>query len=189
MSTETLLNVASALTPVTQADIARVMGAYCFIRLDNGDEAFFHNGHWLDGADAASGEPSVLGLAQRAARAGGKFLRCMELPVPDSAEWCWSDVAEQLARSAVTVGVRMELIVTGCETRQGRGVHFCNDPLLSGINSNLWFPVRPGEDWFAGIERILVMNGVAENVVSLTPLRDNPSCTDWKVICNRKVII
>ncbi|MBP2200557.1 hypothetical protein [Pantoea cypripedii] len=187
MSTGILQNAASALTPVTQADITRVMREYCFIRLDNGDEAFFHNGHWLDGADAASGEPSVLGLAQRAARAGGKFLHCMELPVPEG-EWCWSDVAEQLARSAVTLSVRMEPVVTGCETRQGRGVHFCSDPLLSGINSNLWFPVRPDEDWFTGIEQILVMNGVAENVVSLTPLQDSPSYTDWKVICNRKII-
>lgn len=29
---------------VTQNDIIRVMGEYTFIRLDNGDEAFFHHG-------------------------------------------------------------------------------------------------------------------------------------------------
>ncbi|CAI1244612.1 hypothetical protein [Serratia ficaria] len=82
-------------------------------------------------------------------------------------------------------GVRGEVIVTGCETKQGRGVHFCNDPLLSGINSNLWFPLSAEDDWFTGIERILVMNGVAVNVVSITPLNDGLAYRDWKVIYNR----
>ena len=85
MNTAATLSLLPACTPVSQADITRVLGEYCFIRLDNGDEAFFHNGHWLIGADGASGEPSVMGLAQRAARAGCKSLRCVDLPVPDDA--------------------------------------------------------------------------------------------------------
>ncbi|MCB7725305.1 hypothetical protein KAF86_07675, partial [Klebsiella pneumoniae] len=28
--------------------------------------------------------------------------------------------------------VRHEVIVTGCVTKYGRGIHFCNDELLSG---------------------------------------------------------
>lgn len=83
--------------------------------------------------------------------------------------------------------IRGEVIVTGCETKQGRGVHFCNEPLLSGINSNLWFPLSAGDDWFTGIERILVMNGVAENVVSLTPLNDGLAYRDWRVRYNRRI--
>ncbi|MGE0968589.1 hypothetical protein ACQFN5_00265 (plasmid) [Klebsiella sp. WOUb02] len=83
--------------------------------------------------------------------------------------------------------VRGEVIVTGSETKQGRGVHFCNHPLLSGINSNLWFPLSAEDDWFTGIERILVMNGVAVNVVSITPLNDGRAYTDWKVIYNRSL--
>ncbi|BEO69095.1 hypothetical protein SMQE31_46030 (plasmid) [Serratia marcescens] len=77
------------------------------------------------------------------------------------------------------------MIVTGCETKQGRGVHFCTDPLLSGINSNLWFPLSAEDDCFTGIERILVMNGAAVNVVSITPLNDGLAYRDWKVIYNR----
>lgn len=187
MNTAATLSLLPACTPVSQADITRVLGEYCFIRLDNGDEAFFHNGHWLIGADGASGEPSVMGLAQRAARAGCKSLRCVDLPVPDYAGWSWYDVAAQLARCSATRQLRGELTITSSETKQGRGVHVCNDPLLSGINSNLWFPLSADEDWHAGIERVLGMNGVAENVVRLEPLRDCPEYCDFKVIYNRKV--
>lgn len=183
----TVVNAQPTPAPVSQADITRVLGEYCFIRLDNGDEAFFHNGHWLIGADGASDEPSVLGLAQRAARAGCKSLRSVELPVPEDPDWCWDDVVTQLARCAVTRQLRGEVTVTGSETKQGRGVHVCNDPLLSGINSNLWFPLSADEDWLAGIERVLAMNGVAENVVRLEPLRDCPEYRDFKVVYNRKV--
>lgn len=188
MSISTPLNLPFAPTPVTQNDIIRVLGEYTYIRLDNGDEAFYHYGNWITGADASCGEPSVLGLAQGMARAGCKSLRCVELPVPDDAEWSWEDVVTQLVRASVTRQVRGELIVTASDnTRHGRGVHVCSDPLLSGANSNLWFPLNPAEDWHAGIERVLTMNGVAENVVRLESLRDGPEYTDFKVIYNRKI--
>lgn len=86
MSIATPLNLSFALAPVAQNDIIRVLGEYTFIRLDNGDEAFYHHGFWITGADASCGEPSVLGLAQSMARAGCKSLRCVELPVPDDKE-------------------------------------------------------------------------------------------------------
>ncbi|KHJ65888.1 hypothetical protein QU24_22205 [Pantoea rodasii] len=188
MCISTPLNLLFSPTPVTQNDIIRVLGEYTFIRLDNGDEAFYHYGNWITGADASCGEPSVLGLAQSMARAGCKSLRCVELPVPDDAEWSWEDVVTQLVRASVTRQVRGELIVTASDhTRHGRGVHVCSDPLLSGANSNLWFPLSADEGWHAGIERVLTMNGVAENVVRLEPLRDGPEYTDFKVIYNRKI--
>jgi len=188
MNTATPLNMSVTPPAVTQNDILRVMGEYAFIRLDNGDEAFFHHGNWITGAHAASREPSVLGLAQGMARAGCRSLRCVELPVPDDAEWCWDDVVTQLVRASFTRQVRGELIVTVSEkTRHGRGMHVCSDPLLSGINSNLWIPLNAAEDWHTGIERVLTMNGVAENVVRLEPLRDGPEYTDFKVIYNRKI--
>lgn len=188
MSISDALNACATPARVTQNDIIRVMGEYTFIRLDNGDEAFFHHGNWITGADAASREPSVLGLAQGMARAGRKSLRCIELPLPDDAEWSWSDVVMRLVQSSYARDVRGELTVTASDnTRHGRGVHVCSDPLLSGINSNLWFPLNAAEDWHAGIERVLTMNGVAENVVRLEPLRDSPEYTDFKVIYNRKV--
>lgn len=188
MSIATPLNLPFAPSPVSQNDILRVLAEYTFIRLDNGDEAFFHHGNWIAGADAASREPSVLGLAQSMARAGCKSLRCIEQPVPDNGEWCWDDVVTQLVRASFTRQVRGELIVTASNnTRHGRGVHVCCDPLLSGTNNNLWFPLNPAEDWHAGIERVLTMNGVAENVVRLEPLRGGPEYTDFKVIYNRKI--
>ncbi|CDK23905.1 hypothetical protein LA637_p2033 (plasmid) [Erwinia amylovora LA637] len=188
MSIATPLSLPFALAPVTQNDIIRVLGEYTFIRLDNGDEAFYHHGNWITGADASCGEPSVLGLAQSMARAGCKSLRCVELPVPDDAEWSWEDVVQRLVHASVTRQVRGELIVTASNnTRHGRGIHVCCDPLLSGSNNNLWFPLNPAEDWHAGVERVLTMNGVAENVVRLEPLRDGPEYTDFKVIYNRKI--
>lgn len=188
MSITTPLNLSLAPETVTHNEIIRVLGEYTFIRLDNGDEAFYHHGKWITGADASCGEPSVSGLAQSMARAGCKSLRSVELPVPDDKEWGWDDVVKQLVRASYPRKVRGELIVTVSEnTRYGRGMHVCSDPLLSGINSNLWFPLNAEEDWHAGVERVLTMNGVAENVVRLEPLRDGPEYTDFKVIYNRKV--
>ncbi|MGC1086475.1 hypothetical protein [Pantoea agglomerans] len=178
---------AGAASPVAPEDIARVLGRYCLIRLDNGAESFWHNGHYICEADGASGEAGVADIARLAARAGGQSLRHAELPVPEG-EWCWADIAERLARSTLTEAVRASGIVTGCETAQGRGVHFCDHPLLSGDNSNLWFPVGSGESWFEAIERILIMNGLAENLVKLTPLRDG-EYIDWKATWNRRVVI
>ncbi|SFF37471.1 hypothetical protein SAMN03159428_04882 [Kosakonia radicincitans] len=181
----------TSLTPVSQADIARVMGAYCFIQLDNGDEAFYHHGHFVTCADAGSNEPSIVDIARQAARAGGMPLQMFELPLPvqSDEEWCWNDVAEKLARNAMTETVRASVVVTGCMTKQGRGIHFCSHPLLSGINSNLWIPIGDNEDWFAAVERVLIMNGLAENLTDLAPLRDCEEYTDWKATYNRKVII
>lgn len=187
------VNAATLLTPVSQADITRVMGAYCFIQLDNGDEAFYHHGHFVTCADAGSKEPSVAGIARQSARAGGMPLKIFELPLPvqsDDEEWCWNDVAETLARSSITESVRASVVVTGCTTKLGgRGIHFASHPILSGINSNLWFPVGEGEKWFVAVERVLIMNGLAENLTSLEPLRDCSEYTDWKATYNRKVII
>ncbi len=82
--------------------------------------------------------------------------------------------------------VRTDITATVCRTRQGKGVHFCGHPLLSGSNSNLWFPLSESEDLHAGIERILTMNGLAENVVRLTRLRGCISYDDYTVTCNAK---
>lgn len=41
---------------VQQDDITRVMGKYCLIRLDNGAESFWHNGHYVCEADGAYGD-------------------------------------------------------------------------------------------------------------------------------------
>jgi len=82
--------------------------------------------------------------------------------------------------------VRTDITVTVCLTKQGRGVHFCCHSLLSGSNSNLWFPISECEDLHAGIERILTMNGLAENVVRLTQLHGDFSYDDYTVTYNAK---
>lgn len=55
MSTATPMNFSVTPSHMTQNDIIRVLGEYTFIRLDNGDEAFFHHGNWITGADVTNG--------------------------------------------------------------------------------------------------------------------------------------
>lgn len=97
-------------------------------------------------------------------------------------------MVEKLVNTSLTREVRGELIVTcSGNARHGRSIHICCDLLLSGINNNLWFPLNDAEDWHTGIERVLTMNGIAENVVRLEPLRDGPEYSDFKVVYNRKI--
>ncbi|OIX90674.1 MULTISPECIES: hypothetical protein [Pantoea] len=83
---------------------------------------------------------------------------------------------------------RNAVVVTTCATSQGKGIHFCNHALLSGINCNLWFPVAEEESWFQAVERILIMNGLAENLVRLEPLSEWVEYSDWRAIFNVKII-
>lgn len=82
---------------------------------------------------------------------------------------------------------RGRLTAITCNTKNGRGIHFCNDLLLNGSNFNLWFPVSADETWFVAIERILLMNGVAQNVTSVVALRECEEYTDFEIIFNRPV--
>ncbi|WP_246874368.1 hypothetical protein [Pantoea ananatis] len=183
------VTIPTPLTPVTQGDILRVLGSYCLIRLDNGDEAFYINGQFIHSTEGAKNDPSLTEIARLSARADDQSLRTFELPVPETDEVCWSDIVEQIARSAPCETVRGSVIVTGCRTKEGMRIHFCKHPLLSGINSNLWFPVSREEGWFDAIERILTMNGLAENLTELEILRNCAEYTDWRAIYNRKVMI
>ena len=83
---------------------------------------------------------------------------------------------------------RNTVIVTTCATSQGKGAHFCNHALLSGINCNLWFPVAEDESSFQAVERILIMNGLAENLIRLEPLSEWVEHSDWQAIFNAKII-
>ncbi len=92
----------------------------------------------------------------------------------------------QSGHNTSSESIRADITITVCQTRQGRGVHFCGHALLSGSNCNLWFPLSESEDLHAGIERILTINGLAENVVRLTRLRGCISYDDYSVTFNRK---
>ncbi|MCH9408877.1 hypothetical protein MNC86_23175 [Pantoea agglomerans] len=80
------------------------------------------------------------------------------------------------------------VVIASNNTIAGRAVHFVQHPLLSGCNHNLWIPVSADETWFVALERILVANGIAENVTGITPLRECAEFTDFEIIFNHKVI-
>lgn len=80
------------------------------------------------------------------------------------------------------------VVIASNSTIAGRAVHFVQHQLLSGCNYNLWFPVSADETWFVALERILVANGIAENVTSITPLRECSEYTDFEIIFNHKVV-
>ncbi|MBC8947412.1 hypothetical protein [Xenorhabdus indica] len=79
-------------------------------------------------------------------------------------------------------------------------VHFCNHPVLSGSNSNLWIPIgsysaNPMDlfravghsDLFRAIEDIMIANYCCHNVVSVQQvLQLTSSCMDFKVIYNER---
>lgn len=81
---------------------------------------------------------------------------------------------------------RGRLVALVARNKTGRGIHFAQHPLLSGSNFNLWIPVASDESWFVAVERILVMNGVAENVTSVTPFTED-ECSDLEIIFNRRI--
>lgn len=68
-----------------------------------------------------------------------------------------------------------------------RGIHFVQHSVLSGSNHNLWFPIGAEESWFTAIERILIMNGIAENVTAITCINEKEEYQDFKIIFNRRV--
>lgn len=77
------------------------------------------------------------------------------------------------------------LIVAELDT--GTGLHFCSHPIMSGANANLWFPLQEGQELFAVVEQLLVMNHVAHNVVRLVPFHKGDRHTDYKVVYNPEI--
>ncbi len=105
------------LKPVTESDIARALGQYCVITLDNGDEAFYIHGQFIHSTEGAKNDPTLKEIARLSARAGWQSLNCIDLAVPEDDEWCWNDIVEQLARRTPSEEVRATVTVTGCRER------------------------------------------------------------------------
>ncbi|PHM37572.1 hypothetical protein Xmau_03788 [Xenorhabdus mauleonii] len=83
---------------------------------------------------------------------------------------------------------RRKITVIVCKLGYSFGIHFCNNPILSGSNSDLWFPLSNEDSIFRGIERIMVMNHIAQNVTSIKEIRKNGKDSfDYEVIYNREV--
>ncbi|MEQ9883256.1 hypothetical protein ABRP83_13880 [Pectobacterium brasiliense] len=92
--------------------------------------------------------------------------------------WYWTDMMapEKPVRDTCT------LIV--CELDSGLGFHFCSHELLSGSNSNLWFPLHDKAHLHQEVERVMVMNHLAINVTRLDPLWSSDKSTDYTVTYN-----
>lgn len=89
-----------------------------------------------------------------------------------------------LKRTELDVIGRDEIIIIVAELDNGKGFHFCMHPLLSGVDSNLWYPLCRDEGLFLSIEKVMVMNHIAKNVVNITPLNKQQNYADYRVIFN-----
>ncbi|WP_099336723.1 hypothetical protein [Erwinia amylovora] len=171
-------NLTSRKPPVCSA-----LSGVCLLVLDNDDQALFINGDYIS---ELAETPALADMAQLTARALGLPLKRLELPVP-AGEWCWGDITERMNSAAGTLDARAKVTILESSMRNGRGFHFCNHPLLSGSNSNLWFPRQEGESLHEAVERVMVMNQQAENVARIDPVAEYPNGGDWSVVYNLKL--
>lgn len=86
--------------------------------------------------------------------------------------------------AAVTAPARGKITIIETRLRAGRALHFCSHPVLSGADSNLWFPLADGESLFQAAERIMVMNHHAVNATRIERLREHDNGADWMLTFN-----
>lgn len=82
---------------------------------------------------------------------------------------------------------RNALTVICLAQENGRVLHFCGHPVLSGANHDLWFPVGQDENLFQAIERLMVTNHQAVNVTRVEKLAGFAHCEDVRVTYNAPV--
>ena len=87
---------------------------------------------------------------------------------------------------------RGKVTVINTEVRGIDSIHFTGLGLQNATDHftnhkrDLWFPVKG--DLFKSIEDVLVLNGIAHNVVSVEKVRQiNDKCADYDVVFNYKV--
>ena len=97
------------------------------------------------------------------------------------------DEGEAMTQSAGVANSRARVMLIVAELDTGTGLHFCSHPTLSGANANLWFPLQEGQDLFAAVEQLMVMNHAANNVVRLDVFHAGDRHTDYKVTYNPEV--
>ncbi|MDE9544158.1 hypothetical protein [Xenorhabdus bovienii] len=92
------------------------------------------------------------------------------------------------------------IVVTLAVQNEIPSIHFCNHPILSGVNSDLWIPIASysaepmdlfravgHSDLFRAIENIMTANYYCHNIVSVQQvLQLTPSCMDFKVLYNER---
>ena len=82
---------------------------------------------------------------------------------------------------------RNALTVICIAQENGRALHFCGHPVLSGENYDLWFPPGEADDLFQAIERLMVTNHLAVNVTRVEKLAGFARCEDLRVTYNAPV--
>ncbi|ASD88394.1 hypothetical protein MY092_005519 [Salmonella enterica] len=80
----------------TQVIPADIFSGVTVLRLDNGDEAVYIHGLFLECADIAQGDKPLTDIAARLAGLLKIPFRQITLPVPEDEEWCWNDIADAL---------------------------------------------------------------------------------------------
>jgi len=173
-----MLNLTLRKNPVCTA-----LSGVCLLVLDNDDQALFINGDYIS---ELAETPALADVGRLTAAAMGVPLKRLELPEPDG-EWCWGDITKRLNSTVGTLDARAKVTILECAMGAGRAFHFCNHPLLSGSNSDLWFPRQEGESLHEAVERVMVMNRQAENVTRLEPVAEYPNGGDWSVVYNVKL--
>lgn len=80
-------------------------------------------------------------------------------------------------------------IITAIMNDGNRYLHFCSPKLLQGINYNLWIPIPMDESLlFEQVERIMSINKICHNVVSVNKIRkNNETSYDYEVVYNLPV--
>ncbi|EAO8775842.1 hypothetical protein CDJ04_18555 [Salmonella enterica] len=80
----------------TQVIPADIFSGVNVLRLDNGDEAVYIHGLFLECADIAQGDRPLTDIAARLAGLLKIPFRQITLPLPEDEEWCWNDIVEAL---------------------------------------------------------------------------------------------
>ncbi|EEB3143412.1 hypothetical protein K9909_003166 [Salmonella enterica subsp. enterica serovar Newport] len=80
----------------TQVIPADIFSSVTVLRLENGDEAVYVHGLFLECADIAQGDRPLTDIAVRLARLLKIPFRQIALPVPEDEEWCWNDIVDAL---------------------------------------------------------------------------------------------
>lgn len=80
--------------------------------------------------------------------------------------------------------MREKVIVLFTTLNEGPAFHFCSHRLLSGKESNLWYPLPAEKSLFEAVENVMVENNQAVNVTRIKKLRVVGKCTDYEVTYN-----
>lgn len=156
----------------------------CHLILADQSEGLIINDVAIAGTKNGRGNIRIQDMAESAAQALGVGLRRFFLPLPHPGQWTWADMPQMLQQHAETVMARRELTVICAELNSGRALHFCDHPVLSCVNHDVWFPIGQTENLFQAIERVMVTNHQAVNVTRTEVLSRTERSEDHRVTFN-----